>query len=169
MRKTLLFVIAAIFAACGGSTVTIPDGNQEGGTPSDSGSGGDGGSGRDGGGDAGCTGTINCLCGTPYCDNGSWKCTSCNESCSQMQADIEAAKAQLRSCCGNCRSVQCQYKAQDVCCEITVNTNDVAAFQALVTKYKDACKPVCPAVACQVAPSGICDATQGDPQKGVCR
>jgi hypothetical protein len=86
-----------------------------------------------------------------------------------MQSQLDAMRAQLRSCCPQCKSVQCTGVAHDVCCDVTVNVGDVGPFEALVTKFKAACTPACTALSCPPAPSGICDPGQADPQRGVCR
>jgi hypothetical protein len=173
MRSPLVAALFAL-AACGGTTVSIDNG-LDGGSSSDGAS--DGASPRDGtappvdgGGGGPCLGQIDCLCGKPYCDNGTWRCPNgCGDDCTSMQTQLDAMRTQLQTCCPQCKSIQCQNKAQDVCCEITVNGSDVSAFEALVTKYQNACHPACPAIACLPAPSGICDPSQNDPQNGLCR
>ena len=159
MRPGLQFLFLAL-SACGGATVILPDSD---------GGGKDGSGGGDGSGS--CTGTFTCFCGTPYCDNGTWKCPSnCGDPCATLLAQIDAARKTLRSCCPTCKSLQCQGKARDVCCEITVNGGDVAGFEALVTKYKNMCQPMCPGVPCPPVPSMICDPdTSSDPNAGHCR
>ena len=151
--RTILLGLAAVaatgvmVASCGGATDTsLFDGG---------GGGGDGGGGADGGGatDGGADGA------RP--DGGG--------SCAALLAQIDAARKQLRTCCPTCKSIQCQGKAKDVCCDITTNGQDPGAFEKLVDQYKNQCKPTCPAAPCPQVPSGVCDPGGADPNAGLCR
>src|SRR5262245_55985932 len=114
-------LIVLFLVACGGTT-TDPIPKDDSGTTKDGS--------VDGGG--GCPmPTPSCLCGTPTCQNGQWICQSCQDPCMQMQQQLEAARRSLQQCCPSCKNLQCQGVAQDVCCAITVNMGDVAAFEAL--------------------------------------
>jgi len=156
MRKALCF---AFVVACGGSVV---------------GPIGDGGGGSDGqtsdGTTGGCTGTPpSCFCGSPKCINGQWGCTDCGNDCNSLLQQINSEQAKLQTCCPTCKSLQCLGTAQGVCCVITINSGDKSNFEALVTKYKQQCKPVCPGIPCPPAPSMVCDPSQMDPNSGHCR
>lgn len=133
---------AIVVGGCGGATDTtlLGDGGGEGG---DAGR-GDGGGVGDGGRDAG-------------------------GQCAALLAQIDAARSQLRTCCATCKSIQCQGKARDVCCDITSNGSDPKAFESLVDQYRSLCKPICPGAPCLPVPSGICDPSGSDPNAGTCR
>src|SRR5262249_47466360 len=118
----------------------------------------------------GCTGSFSCFCGSPACVNGQWTCPQkCGDTCASLLAEIENERKALRSCCPNCKKLQCQNVAQDVCCQITVNQGDVAGFEATVAKYKKMCSPLCPGTPCPIAPSNTCDPDQGSQTMGYCR
>jgi hypothetical protein len=134
-------------ASCGGATDTsLIDGG---------GGGGDGSVGNDG------SGGNDATADGPRPDAGA--------ACAALQAQIDAARKSLRTCCPTCKSIQCQGKAKDVCCDITTNGADPKAFETLVDQFKNQCKPICPGAPCPQVPSGICDPSGSDPNAGTCR
>lgn len=146
MRRALLLLL---FVGCSSSLPSSSDGGQQDGQAATDGGAADGGGATDGGADG----------ARP--DAGG--------SCAALLAQIDAARKQLRTCCPTFKSIQCQGKAKDVCCDITTNGQDPGAFEKLVDQYKNQCKPTCPAAPCPQVPSGVCDPGGADPNAGLCR
>ena len=135
-------LIACLVAACGGSTSnTDLFGSPEGGT-SDGGSSSDGGSGSDGGGNKD---------GGPVGDSGL--------TCNQLSDQLNQLRDKATSCVASSVNV-CGVQVPDLCCPITVSSQDspdVKAFEAALDAFKAQCGPVnCPAMPCQQQPSKKC-------------
>ncbi len=91
--------------------------------------------------------------------------------CNAMAAEIASMQKQAETCCPICNTPQCDVAVQGVCCPFSVTGHAPAGFEALVTSYKNACHPLCPAIPCQVAPSNVCKGGgPGNPSgSGVCQ
>jgi hypothetical protein len=92
-------------------------------------------------------------------------------SCAELSAELDKLRADARTCCPVCKSIQCAFSVQDVCCPISITADSAPAFSAAVAKFKAACPVACPAIVCPVAPSKICQAVDpGSPSsRGVCQ
>jgi hypothetical protein len=135
--------LAFLLAACGGTTVDIPDDGGGGGADGTTGDGGGGG--KDGGTD----GTSD----APVTNN-----------CDDLAKQITSLQADAQKCCPTCKSLQCQSTAQGVCCPVSVNDAQKGSqLSALVQQYKTLCHPLCPAIPC-AAPLSQCD-----PDTSLCR
>jgi hypothetical protein len=136
--------LAFLVAACGGTSVDIPDDGGGGGdatTNDGGGGGGDAAGGRDAASDAPIT-----------------------QNCGDLAKQLASAKADAQTCCPTCNSLQCTATVEDVCCPIAVESADKAQqFVALVQSYKTLCHPACPAIPC-AAPLKQCD-----PNTSLCR
>ena len=79
---------------------------------------------------------------------------------------IDKGRDEVRTCCPECKSLQCFTALDDLCCDIST-TGDTPASQQFardVAEYKQRCGPVaCPAVPCRVAPSNVLHAQPAHP------
>ena len=131
-RAWLAPALVTALVACSGSTAPFT-GADDGGSSGDGsssgkeGGSGDGGAARDGGSGSDGGGAL---------DAG---------SCEQLAAQVATAKAAATACDPHSNMVQCAFVAQDVCCQIAVNTQDAAdSYTALVRNYLSQCHQVCP-------------------------
>jgi len=137
MRTTWLLA-AAFCVGCGGA---IDTGLLDGG----GGGGGDGGGGgKDGGGGGG----------------------DAADKCAQLLAQAEQARLAAIECCPTCNVQQCSQQVDGLCCKVTVTNPDSTAVKTYLDALKavqDAkCQVPCPAIACPVDPTNVCQ------QNGSC-
>jgi hypothetical protein len=148
MRSSFIHLFAtsvalAGLAACGGTTFTP-------GTSPDAGPGDDA-SGEDAGPVPDSGGPVDTGTGV---DSG--------PDCNVLLTDLNALQAKAQACCATCDIVQCYTAAPGLCCPISVtepNSPATQAYEAALTRYKQACPSECPAIACLKTPSGICGST----------
>ena len=143
--RFVAFVVLGAVLACGGSTVTRPDAGASGDGGGSSSSGSSGGtssgsssSGSSGGGDAG-------------------------DTCQSLVAEIDQLRPAAQTCCPTCNHAPCAYLVDDLCCPLTVDmqsSSAVTTFEQAVQQFKLLkCATLCPGIACQTKPSGVCDPT----------
>jgi hypothetical protein len=90
--------------------------------------------------------------------------------CRAMEAKLDELRAQARTCCPFCASIQCGHLVEDVCCSISITGEGAPEFSARVAEYKRACGPIaCPAVECPKQPSFDCIPGADPKGPGQCR
>jgi hypothetical protein len=134
--------LAFFVAACGGTSVAIPDDAGAPGVYDSATEGGDGGaSGRD--------------------------ATSADapgaSSCDDLYAQIAQQKADAQTCCPTCKSIQCSAVVQDLCCPISVQAAKADQLTALIQQFNAACHHACPAIPCPRV------SMQCDPNTSTCK
>jgi hypothetical protein len=81
--------------------------------------------------------------------------------CATLLANVNASRPAAKQCCPSCNRLPCNYTVDDLCCPLTVDvpgSQSVVAFQSAVAAFKMAgCVSLCPAIACRVGPTGVCD------------
>ena len=129
-RAWLAPALVTALVACSGSTA--PFTGDDGGASGDGSSSGEGGSSDGGGARDGGAATD----GGGVLDAG---------SCKDLAAQLVVAKAKATACDPRAPTNPCTFVAQDVCCQIAVNSQESAdAYTAAVRTYLSQCQRVCP-------------------------
>jgi hypothetical protein len=65
------------------------------------------------------------------------------DPCPMMKVQIDQTKQKLQQCTNPGSGGQCQNLVSDGCCPFSTNADNTTMFQALVSQYRNMCKPVC--------------------------